>query len=169
MIRAISYTVIFCGMSAGAALALAFVHNAQTNGSAPHAARIAPQAFSQPSVSGETTAVRFAPATRSDQPTARVAPILQAAPSAAPAQPVVTPNATPAPKTQKAALQKRSATPSARQVIGMSTQSSGAFMPSLFGTDIEGSGIAATAPSFAPADVDISRNLRENWITGVYR
>lgn len=169
MIRAISYTVIFCGMSAGAALALAFVHNAQTNPSAPHAARVAPQSFSQPTVSGETTAVRFAPATEHDQPTARVAPILQPAPSTVPVRTVTAPTAAPAAKTQQASVQQPGYSAPARQVIGMSTQSSGEFFPSLFGNDVEGSGIAGSSPLLAPADVDISRNLRETWSTGVYR
>jgi hypothetical protein len=170
MIRAISYTVLFCGASAGAALALAFVHDASTGASAPQAARVAPQAIVQPQPMEESIAVSFAPMTETRQPAARVAPVLEPAPQSALSSETVLPEmAAPAPVQLRASAPQRSQSAPARQVVGMSTRADLDFSARQFDPDPNGSDVARSAPLFEPMNVVTARELVDTWTTGVYR
>ena len=111
MLRAISYTILFCGVSAGAALALAFVH--ETNVSVT-VSDTSPHLAPRPTITSTSSAVQFAPSETRAEPTARVAPVLEPAPDTASVNtavtvaqslamltaPVVSLEADPMPKTQ---------------------------------------------------------------------
>ena len=170
MIRAISYTVLFCGASAGAALALAFVHDVQSGASAPQTAHVAPQAFATPQMAEEPIAVSFAPMPDTDQPTARVAPVLEPAPqSALPADVTLPETATPAPVKLRAATPQHAYTAPTRQVVGMSTRADIEFSPYQFEPTPQGTDVARSAPLFEPVNVVTARELGDTWTTGVYR
>ncbi len=170
MIRAFSYTVLFCGASAGAALALAFVHDVQTGTSAPHAARVAPQAVVQPDVSEEPIAVSFAPMTDTRKPAPRVAPVLDsAAQDASPSETVLPEMAAPAPVNLRASAPQRSTAAPMRQVVGMSTRADLEFSPRQFEPTLDGSDVARSAPLYEPMNVVTARELVNTWTTGVYR
>lgn len=170
MIRAISYTVLFCGASAGAALGLAFVHDAQIGTIAPVTIRAAPQAAMAPDMSVEPIAVSFAPVDDTAHPTPRIAPTLQPAPQTQAVAPTIEPQATPARVTTARAVapQPRYEAP-ARQVLGMSTQGQSDFVPGPYGYVFSDPEVSRSAPMYAPARTTAASNLRTTWHTGVYR
>lgn len=159
MIRAISYTILFCGMSAGAALGLAYVHDTQIGAKGPQVAHVAPQIARQPVTGMGQVAVSFAPVAERTGQAPRIAPVMQPTLEQS-AAPVVT-----APQTERAATPA----PQTRRVAGMTTQGRSEFSPRSFDFSGTQDGLAPSVSLFEQARTEIPDNLRKTWNTGVYR
>lgn len=166
MIRAISYTVMFCAASTGAALGLAYVHDAKIGSAGPVVAHVAPQATPQSTLDATPLAVAFAPMADEAQQTPRVAPIMQPAMDQTMSAPVTT---APAQQTVRALAPKATNQAPERRVVGMSTQGQSEFSPRSFDFTGPSGDVARTVPLFEQAQTDIPQNLRKTWNTGVYR
>lgn len=177
MLRAISYTVLFCGVSAGAAFALAMAHEAQFFTPASEISGPAPEMAALPEMTEEPIAVSFADPGTDMSLTPRVAPVLEPIQQEASTEPMIDNTApasdaqteTPVQAAAPVAPMPRFTASAPRQVVGMSTQGRGEFAPTQYGTVLPDAEIARSVPAFEASSGTAPARLGRTWSTGVYR